>query len=247
MIRERGIDVPLCLSSEVNPELKEYERTSTTVVNAYILPVVGTYLRSLERVLRRLEIAGPLRIMQSNGGAMGVDAAAARPVNIIESGPSAGVVGAAEIAAKLGYENVLTFDMGGTTAKAAMIEGRPVRPGRGSRRRGGDQLRGAVPEGRRLPRERSGHRHRRSRSGGRLSRSHRRGRRGSRRTGKRGRHAGARVLRPGRHGRDGDRRQRRARLHQPHPARRRRAHDPLRAVGGRGRQAGGRTHGCVRR
>ena len=123
MIRERGIDVPLCLSSEVNPELKEYERTSTTVVNAYILPVVGTYLRSLERVLHRLEIAGPLRIMQSNGGAMGVDAAAARPVNIIESGPSAGVVGAAEIAAKLGYENVLTFDMGGTTAKAAMIEG----------------------------------------------------------------------------------------------------------------------------
>ena len=123
IIRERGVDVPLCLSCEVHPEIKEYERTSTTVVNAYILPVVGTYLRSLERVLNRLEISGPLRIMQSNGGAMGVDAAAAKPVNIIESGPSAGVVGAAEIAAKLGFENVLTFDMGGTTAKAAMIEG----------------------------------------------------------------------------------------------------------------------------
>ena len=123
IIGERGVDVPLCLSCEVHPEIKEYERTSTTVVNAYILPVVGTYLRSLERVLNRLEISGPLRIMQSNGGAMGVDAAAAKPVNIIESGPSAGVVGAAEIAAKLGYENVLTFDMGGTTAKAAMIEG----------------------------------------------------------------------------------------------------------------------------
>ena len=123
IIRERGVDVPICLSCEVHPEIKEYERTSTTVVNAYILPVVGTYLRSLERVLRRLEISGPLRIMQSNGGAMGVDAAAAKPVNIIESGPSAGVVGAAEIAAKLGYEDVLTFDMGGTTAKAAMIEG----------------------------------------------------------------------------------------------------------------------------
>ena len=123
IVRERGVDVPLCLSSEVNPEIKEYERTSTTVVNAYILPVVGTYLRSLERVMRSLEIGGPLRIMQSNGGAMGVEAAAARPVNIIESGPSAGVVGAAEIARKLAYENVLTFDMGGTTAKAAMIEG----------------------------------------------------------------------------------------------------------------------------
>ena len=123
IIRERGVDVALCLSSDVNPEIKEYERTSTTVVNAYILPVVGTYLRSLERVLNRLAIGAPLRIMQSNGGAMGVDAAAVRPVNIIESGPSAGVVGAAEIATKLGYENVLTFDMGGTTAKAAMIEG----------------------------------------------------------------------------------------------------------------------------
>jgi len=123
IFRERGVDVPLCLSCEVHPEIKEYERTSTTVVNAYLLPVVGTYLRSLERVLDRLEIDGPLRIMQSNGGAMGVEAAAARPVSIIESGPSAGVVGAAEIAAKLGYGNVLTFDMGGTTAKAAMIEG----------------------------------------------------------------------------------------------------------------------------
>ena len=123
IIRERGVDLPVCLSCDVHPEIKEYERTSTTVVNAYLLPVVGTYLRSLERVLRREEVAGPLRIMQSNGGAMGVDAAAARPVNIIESGPSAGVVGAAEIARILGYENVLTFDMGGTTAKAAMIEG----------------------------------------------------------------------------------------------------------------------------
>ncbi len=123
IIRERGVDLPLCLSCDVHPEIKEYERTSTTVVNAYILPVVGTYLRSLVEVLRRLDIAGPLRIMQSNGGAMGVDAATARPVNVIESGPSAGVVGAAEIARKLGYENVLTFDMGGTTAKAAMIEG----------------------------------------------------------------------------------------------------------------------------
>ena len=123
IIRERGFDVPVCLSCEVHPEIREYERTSTTVVNAYILPVVATYLRALERVLRRLGIPGPLRIMQSNGGAMGVEAAAARPVNIIESGPSAGVVGAAEIARKLGCENVLTFDMGGTTAKAAMIEG----------------------------------------------------------------------------------------------------------------------------
>jgi N-methylhydantoinase A len=121
-LRARAPELPLCLSSEILPEIKEYERTSTVVVNAYILPVVSRYLRALAAALAGLGIEAPLRIMQSNGGAMGAEAAAARPIHIIESGPAAGVVGAAEIAAKLGYADVLTFDMGGTTAKAAMIE-----------------------------------------------------------------------------------------------------------------------------
>lgn len=122
IIREFDADIPVCLSSDIHPEIKEYERTSTTVVNACLLPLVGRYLRSLSEVLKSQSVHAPLRIMQSNGGTMGVGAAAARPVHIIESGPSAGVVGAAAIAAKLGFDNVLTFDMGGTTAKAAMIE-----------------------------------------------------------------------------------------------------------------------------
>ncbi len=122
LIRARDADIPVCLSSEVLPEIKEYERTSTTVVNAYITPVVRHYLRAMETVFKALGIEAPLRIMQSNGGTMGVEAACLRPIHIIESGPASGVVGAAELARKLGYANVLTFDMGGTTAKASMIE-----------------------------------------------------------------------------------------------------------------------------
>lgn len=122
MIRNRSPDIPICLSSEILSEIKEYERTSTTVVNAYITPVVRHYLRAMESALAALEITASLRIMQSNGGTMGVEAACARPINIIESGPASGVVGAAELASKLGFANVLTFDMGGTTAKASMVE-----------------------------------------------------------------------------------------------------------------------------
>ena len=122
MIRARDQDIPVCLSSQVLPEIKEYERTSTTVVNAYILPVVKGYLDALTARLSDLGITAPILVMQSNGGAMGVAAASTLPIHIIESGPAAGVVGAAEIIKKLGYDNALTFDMGGTTAKAAMIE-----------------------------------------------------------------------------------------------------------------------------
>ncbi len=122
MVRARAPDLPLCISSEILPEIKEYERTSTVVVNAYILPVVSRYLRRLREALDALSTTAPLKIMQSSGGAMGVEAARARPIHIIESGPAAGVVGAAELAAKLGRKDVLTFDMGGTTAKAAIIE-----------------------------------------------------------------------------------------------------------------------------
>ncbi|MDP6705667.1 MAG: hydantoinase/oxoprolinase family protein [Alphaproteobacteria bacterium] len=123
LIREKAPDLPVCISSEILPEIKEYERTSTAVVNAYILPVVAHYLTALSAALERLGIESPLLVMQSSGGAMGVAAACQRPIHIIESGPAAGVVGGAEVAAKLGFEDTLTFDMGGTTAKAAIIEG----------------------------------------------------------------------------------------------------------------------------
>ena len=113
----------LCLSSDVLPEIKEYERTSTTVVNAYIAPVVEHYLNSLAEVMRSLDVVAPVQVMQSNGGIMSLEAAAALPIHLIESGPAAGVVAAAELAARLGETDLLTFDMGGTTAKASIVEG----------------------------------------------------------------------------------------------------------------------------
>jgi N-methylhydantoinase A/acetone carboxylase, beta subunit len=116
------------VSSTLLPEIREYERTSTTVVNAYVSPLVRHYLQALETRLQERNITVPLTIMQSNGGAMSAAGAAERPIHIIESGPAAGVVGAAELARRLGNMSLLSFDMGGTTAKAALIdEGRFLR------------------------------------------------------------------------------------------------------------------------
>jgi N-methylhydantoinase A len=122
LIREFDRGIPVTLSSELLPEIKEYERTSTTVVNSYILPVVRHYLGRLSAELASRGIRKPLTIMQSSGGAMSAAAAAERPIHIIESGPAAGVVGAAELARRMGGLSLLSFDMGGTTAKAALIE-----------------------------------------------------------------------------------------------------------------------------
>ena len=123
LVRERDARLPVSLSSELLPEIKEYERTSTTVVNAYVLPVVKHYLGRLEAQLASRAIDKPLTIIQSSGGAMSAAAAAERPIHIIESGPAAGVVGAAELSRRLGALSVLSFDMGGTTAKAALVDG----------------------------------------------------------------------------------------------------------------------------
>jgi N-methylhydantoinase A len=123
LVRARAPGLPVTLSSELLPEIKEYERTSTSVVNSYVLPVVRHYLGRLGDELAARGIARPLTIMQSSGGAMSAAAAAERPIHIIESGPAAGVVGAAELARRLGNLSVLSFDMGGTTAKAALVEG----------------------------------------------------------------------------------------------------------------------------
>ena len=116
LIRALDSKVPISISSELLPEIKEYERSSTTVVNAYVMPIVRQYLRRLEDELRARSIAKKLTIMQSSGGAMSASAAAERPIHIIESGPAAGVVGAAEVARRLGRLSLLSFDMGGTTA-----------------------------------------------------------------------------------------------------------------------------------
>ena len=114
--------VSVSLSHEVLPERKEYERTSTTVINAYIRPILARYLDSLSGRLRADGIAAPLMIMQSSGGLMGAEEAALRPVHAVESGPAAGVVGARALALRCGLPQVVSFDMGGTTAKAGIVE-----------------------------------------------------------------------------------------------------------------------------
>ncbi|WP_068298422.1 hydantoinase/oxoprolinase family protein [Pararhodobacter sp. CCB-MM2] len=118
-----GPEIYLTRSTEVLPEIREYERTSTVVVNAYLGPVVKRYLLSLERRLAGAGLGAPLSIVQSSGGAMRARAAAETPAAIIESGPAAGVIAAANLGRAAGYGEIITFDMGGTTAKAAMIEG----------------------------------------------------------------------------------------------------------------------------
>ncbi|GAF79215.1 unnamed protein product, partial [marine sediment metagenome] len=107
------------LSCDVLPEIREYERTSTTVINAYIKPVVKRYLDGLLRKLADMGIRASLLVMQSGGGVMAARSAAQRPIHIIESGPAAGVMAAQVLGAETGYKNLLTFDMGGTTAKAS--------------------------------------------------------------------------------------------------------------------------------
>lgn len=122
LVKEALPEVYLSVSIKVLPEIREYERTSTTVVNAYIGPLVNRYIRALGTRLKDVGIGAPIRIMQSNGGVMSAAAAAETPAQIIESGPAAGVVGAHRLAGRLGLQNVITFDMGGTTAKASIIE-----------------------------------------------------------------------------------------------------------------------------
>ena len=122
LAQRRAPGLPLCISSDVLPEIKEYERTSTTVINTYVLPIVRRYLATLRTGLDGIAVPGPLLIMQSNGGLMTDAAAAARPMHIIESGPAAGVVGAQALARRIGLGKLITFDMGGTTAKASLVE-----------------------------------------------------------------------------------------------------------------------------
>lgn len=111
------------LSSEVLRERKEYERTATTVVNAYVRPVMQRYLNAMRGGLRGMGIEAPLLIVQSAGGLTPEEDAVLRPVFALESGPAAGVLAASFTARRAGIQNAITLDIGGTTAKASMIEG----------------------------------------------------------------------------------------------------------------------------
>jgi N-methylhydantoinase A len=122
LVAELAPNLPVSLASDVLPEIGEFERTSTTAINAYIQPVVGRYLASLAGGLESAGVRAPVRIMQSNGGIMSATAASERPIHIVESGPAAGVIAARDLAQQAGLANVITLDMGGTTAKASIVD-----------------------------------------------------------------------------------------------------------------------------
>ena len=123
ILRERlGGDVFLTRSSDLLPVIREYERTSTTVINAYLGPVIRGYLGRLREHLNGIGVTAPILVMKSDGGIMSAAAAAERPAYIVESGPAAGVIGAAHTGARDGMADCITLDMGGTTAKASIVE-----------------------------------------------------------------------------------------------------------------------------
>ncbi|MDQ3907471.1 MAG: hydantoinase/oxoprolinase family protein, partial [Acidobacteriota bacterium] len=115
------IDVPLSVSHEILPEYREFERTSTVVVNAYLQPLMSRYLSRLSRRAKNL------RVMQSSGGSISARVAAREPVRTILSGPAGGVVGALEAARAAGFDDIITFDMGGTSTDVALCAGGELR------------------------------------------------------------------------------------------------------------------------
>jgi N-methylhydantoinase A len=122
LIRRKFADLHISLSSDVLPEIREYERTSTAVANAYLMPVVSDYFDALAHLIREQQPDCYIYVMQSNGGMIGLGSAKKYPIHVLESGASAGVVGAVRLARQLSAVDVVSFDMGGTTAKACMIK-----------------------------------------------------------------------------------------------------------------------------
>ena len=131
ILAEELPEATISLSSEILREQREYERSATTVVNAYVRPLMSSYIDRIRTGLDEIGLDGaPLAIMQSSGGVMTSDDAKVRPVFALESGPAAGVVAALGMAELLGIENAIAFDMGGTTAKASLIEHAAISRGR---------------------------------------------------------------------------------------------------------------------
>ncbi|MSP11632.1 MAG: hydantoinase/oxoprolinase family protein [Chloroflexi bacterium] len=122
ILREVFPEAIISLSSEVAPEFREYFRASTTIINASIRPVVMRYLQKIEARLREAGLAAELLVMQSNGGVFTFSAACEKPVFMVESGPAAGVIAAAYLGNSVGYKDIISLDMGGTTAKAGLIQ-----------------------------------------------------------------------------------------------------------------------------
>ena len=122
LLRQRLPRLAITLSSDLCPEIREYERMSTACANAYVQPLMAGYLKRLEAGLRALGLQCPLLLMMSSGGVTTVETAMAQPIRLVESGPAGGVILAQNVAAQSGCHRVLAFDMGGTTAKLTLID-----------------------------------------------------------------------------------------------------------------------------
>ena len=122
MLKEALSDISVSISSEVSPQMREYERFNTVCANAYVQPLMASYLLRLRDQLSAVGVGCPLYLIHSGGGLMGVESAAEFPVRLIESGPAGGAIFAADLAARHGRDRVLSYDMGGTTAKISLIE-----------------------------------------------------------------------------------------------------------------------------
>ena len=122
MLLERLPDISVSISAEVSPQMREFERFNTVCANAYVQPLMASYLFKLAQELRERGATCPLYLIHSGGGLVSVETAAAFPVRLVESGPAGGAIFAADLAARYGRDRVLSYDMGGTTAKIALIE-----------------------------------------------------------------------------------------------------------------------------
>lgn len=121
--KEYAPNIFISLSSDILPEIREYERTIATSLNAYVRPNIGNYLKDLEGGLSQIGLKASLNIMQSNGGVISRKIAEETPLRMLESGPAAGALAAANVAKTIGLQDILSFDMGGTTAKSCLISG----------------------------------------------------------------------------------------------------------------------------
>src|SRR6202012_4046641 len=122
ILAEELPDIQVSLSSDVSPEMREWERFSTTVANAYVQPLMARYLRELADGLNAVGVTAPLFLMMSGGGLTTIDTACRFPIRLVESGPAGGAIFSAHIARECGLDRVLSFDMGGTTAKICLID-----------------------------------------------------------------------------------------------------------------------------
>ena len=143
----RELGVPVCISSEISPQIREYPRMITTACNAATMPVIGPYLDELQKWLASEGFGGSVLMMLSNGGVVSADDAARAPIRLVESGPAAGALAGSWFARRLGEDRLLCFDMGGTTAKSCLDRRR--RAGTDQHVRGRPHL--PVQEGLRVP------------------------------------------------------------------------------------------------